>query len=162
MSLEDFCLRVPYPVLLPVTEAPRSADPEVLALEFSASATRKLLVDRSALRAMAQAESSRAPVGLRKTQTAFPTMITVGRTANNDIHLEDPSVSRFHAFFEVKQGVVELGDAGSSEGTRVAGQRLEPKGALVVVAPGTTVAFGNSEFILLSPDMYWHRLNPRK
>jgi hypothetical protein len=39
---------------------------------------------------------------VRKVQSTFPDMITVGRTANNDIVLADMSVSKFHAFFAVE------------------------------------------------------------
>src|SRR5690349_4740712 len=47
------------------------------------------------------ASSSGGPllVGVRKVQKEFPGMITVGRTANNDVVIEDPQVSKFHAFF---------------------------------------------------------------
>ena len=44
-------------------------------------------------------------------------MITVGRTANNDVALDYPCVSKFHAFF-TKMGLEwTLTDSGSTNGT---------------------------------------------
>src|SRR5690242_6179765 len=38
---------------------------------------------------------------IRKVQAIFPSMITVGRTANNDVIVPDVQMSRFHAFFRL-------------------------------------------------------------
>src|SRR5205814_569075 len=35
---------------------------------------------------------------VRKTTRAFPSMITIGRTSNNDVVLNDVGISKFHAF----------------------------------------------------------------
>lgn len=65
---------------------------------------------------------------LTKTQgTPFVDLITLGRTATNDIQLADPSVSRFQAFFRRRVGEWYLCDAGSKNGTRVAGKLLAPR-----------------------------------
>ncbi len=58
--------------------------------------------------------------------TPFVDLITLGRTAGNDIQLADASVSRFQAFFRRRLGEWYLCDAGSKNGTRVAGNRLAP------------------------------------
>ena len=47
-------------------------------------------------------------LAVRKVQDTFPSMITVGRTANNDLCISDVNVSRFHAFFRVHDDRVEL------------------------------------------------------
>src|SRR3954466_1649933 len=44
---------------------------------------------------------------LRKVQSTFPSMITVGRTENNDLVIPDEQVSKFHAFFRVVGDRVE-------------------------------------------------------
>jgi hypothetical protein len=50
----------------------------------------------------------------------------VGKTSNNDIILENESVSRRHCLFEIKAGrIVELSDLGSLNGTYVNGKRVE-------------------------------------
>lgn len=60
---------------------------------------------------------------------AFALGITVGRTSNNDIQIDDPSVSRFHAYFQQDphSGIWHVLDAESSNGTFIAGVRLQPK-----------------------------------
>lgn len=60
---------------------------------------------------------------------AFGIGITLGRTANNDIEIDDPSVSRFHAFFQLDEqsGIWHVVDAESSNGTWLEGERLTPK-----------------------------------
>src|SRR5207302_10503529 len=68
---------------------------------------------------------------LRKVQSTFPSMITVGRTDNNDLVVPDEQVSKFHAFFRLVGERVEISDAGSRNGTFVGGRRIESRGASV-------------------------------
>ena len=57
-------------------------------------------------------------------ENVFKARITVGRTGNNDLKLDDPSVSRFHAWLEPSGDAWVLVDAGSRNGTFVSGRRL--------------------------------------
>ena len=67
---------------------------------------------------------------LEKTKdNAFQRRITLGRTGNNDIEIDAASVSRFHAWFqrdEPSDGWAIV-DAGSKNGTHVAGKKLVAK-----------------------------------
>src|ERR1700761_7231244 len=45
---------------------------------------------------------------LRKVQSTFPSMITIGRTDNNDLVVADEQISKFHAFFRIIGDRVEL------------------------------------------------------
>jgi FHA domain len=74
-------------------------------------------------------------------ENAFKQRVTIGRTSNNDIVLEDVSVSRFHAFLEEDEGAWKLVDAGSRNGTVVAGQKLSVRVA-VVLQNGAPVRIG--------------------
>ncbi len=59
---------------------------------------------------------------------AFQRRVTMGRTTNNDIVLEDASVSRFHAWLQLNdKGAWEVVDAGSRNGTFINGRRLSQK-----------------------------------
>jgi hypothetical protein len=59
---------------------------------------------------------------------AFQRGVTVGRTSNNDLVIDDHSVSRFHAWFQRgDDGAWQLADAGSKNGTYLDGHRLAPK-----------------------------------
>lgn len=92
-----------------------------------------------------------------KTQQTFPAMITVGRTPNNEIVLHDVEVSKFHAWFRVADGRVELVDANSRNGTFVGHERLPPKEPRIV-ATGSTLRFGSLELQLLDAARCWDHL----
>ena len=67
-------------------------------------------------------------VVIEKTKdNAFQRRITIGRTANNDIILDDTSVSRFHAWIEQTTTDWVLVDAGSRNGSTVAGRKMVAK-----------------------------------
>ena len=103
-------------------------------------------------------EPPRIVLAVRKTKAVFPSMITLGRTSTNDLHVADVQVSRFHAFFLVHDDRVELGDAGSANGTWVGGTKLVPKGPSVIVVPGETIRFAHLAFHFLAPGDAWDRI----
>lgn len=94
-------------------------------------------------------------------QNAFGFGITVGRTENNDIPLDDNSVSRFHAYFQEdpKKGLL-LSDADSRNGTFVNGEKLKAKSP-VAVKPGAKLRFGSIDMTLYSPDAFFKFLETK-
>ncbi|MFZ5445462.1 MAG: FHA domain-containing protein [Myxococcota bacterium] len=67
-------------------------------------------------------------VVIEKTKdNAFKQRITIGRTANNDIVLDDSSVSRFHAWIEQVNHEWVFVDAGSRNGSTIAGRKVAAK-----------------------------------
>ncbi|MEP6861778.1 MAG: sigma 54-interacting transcriptional regulator [Deltaproteobacteria bacterium] len=60
-----------------------------------------------------------APLGARPLQ--------VGRSSTSDLQVDDPSISRDHAVFRVRDGAVEIEDLGSVNGTMVRGVRIAPR-----------------------------------
>ncbi|MBI3724185.1 FHA domain-containing protein [bacterium] len=94
----------------------------------------------------------------------FASMITVGRAANNDVRLNLPSVSKFHAYFtHVKRdNAWFIADANSSNGTFVNGERLKSdkgrikleNGSAIRLGPDVTVRFfdARSLYALLTSD----------
>jgi hypothetical protein len=62
----------------------------------------------------------------KKPGASFPDRITIGRTPNNDVVIEDPSVSRLHAYVRQADGWV-IADAGSKNGSWLDDARLEPR-----------------------------------
>jgi type VI secretion system protein ImpI len=52
----------------------------------------------------------------------FP--IRIGRNQLNDLHIDRPFVSQFHAAVDVRDGQIQLRDLGSTNGTVYGGQRL--------------------------------------
>lgn len=97
---------------------------------------------------------------IRKRQDVFPEMITVGRTANHDITINDATVSKFHAFFRMIDEHMELVDAGSRNGTKVMGRALVPR-VPIVVAAGTRIRFGTVDLVMQSARDAWDALRIR-
>lgn len=83
---------------------------------------------------------------VKSTGNAFGRGITVGRTGNNDVVLDDGSVSRFHAWFSRDTGDAGfvLTDAGSKNGSYAAGGRLLPRKP-TPVGEGMRLRFGQVE-----------------
>lgn len=80
----------------------------------------------------------------KKPGASFPDRITIGRTANNDVEIADPSVSRLHAYVRHGRGSLswQLADAGSKNGTWLAELRLEPRRE-AELAPGAQLRLGD-------------------
>ena len=67
--------------------------------------------------------------------------ISIGRAENNDIVVDDPTVSRHHAKVTYQDGKYTIEDLGSTSGTRVAGKEV----TMTQIASGETVKLGNTE-----------------
>ena len=57
------------------------------------------------------------------TYERFP--VRIGRNQLNDLHIDRPYVSQFHAAIDVRDGQITIRDLGSTNGTVVLGQRLQ-------------------------------------
>jgi hypothetical protein len=90
----------------------------------------------------------------------FMQKITLGRTSNNDIILDDASVSRFHAWVEEVSGVFYYADAGSRNGSLVDGKRIEAK-VKIQLKNGTKLRVGSVELIFYVPDEFFKMLKRR-
>lgn len=75
-----------------------------------------------------------------------PGSITLGRRAGNDIVLTaDPYVSGHHARIDCEAGSVSLTDVGSTNGTQLNGQKLEPNTCQLLME-GDAVQIGQSKY----------------
>jgi ABC transport system ATP-binding/permease protein len=76
------------------------------------------------------------------------TRMSIGRDPSNDLVLEDPNVSRFHAEIAASNGRVELVDLGSRNGTRLNGSIVErahvEAGSEIGIGPFALVFDGES------------------
>lgn len=77
----------------------------------------------------------------KSADNAFKQRITIGRTANNDIVLDDTSVSRFHAWLEQQNQEWVLVDAGSRNGSTVSGRKIAAK-TPIALTNGTPLRIG--------------------
>lgn len=99
---------------------------------------------------------------IRKRQDVFAEMITVGRTANNDIVINDATISKFHAYFRaLDNGGYELIDVGSRNGTRVMGRQLTPKFSIEVTL-GSRVRFGSIDLAIRDAASTWDVIRKRE
>src|SRR5436190_23635626 len=76
--------------------------------------------------------------------------LAVGRAPDNDLVLEDVSVSRHHARLSVEGGRLTVEDLGSANGTFVAGERIVANVANVVPL-GQTIRLGDVELRFTPP-----------
>ncbi|MBI3184422.1 MAG: FHA domain-containing protein [Myxococcales bacterium] len=85
----------------------------------------------------------------------FLDSITVGRTTNNDVLIDDHSVSRFHAYFKKdnQSGLWKLVDASSSNGTWVGPLKLRP-GVAEMVRDLLMLRFGDVEVRFMLPESF--------
>jgi hypothetical protein len=71
--------------------------------------------------------------------------LNVGRVADNDLHLEHPSVSKIHAALVMnREGTLLVADTGSTNGTYINGRRIA-YGEARHIADGDVVSFGDVE-----------------
>lgn len=63
----------------------------------------------------------------KKPGASFPDRITIGRTGNNDVVLADTSVSRLHAYIRRGNSGWVVADAGSKNGSWLAGVALDAR-----------------------------------
>ena len=63
----------------------------------------------------------------KKPGASFADRITIGRTPNNDIAINDHSVSRLHAYVRLDGARWVVADAGSKNGSWIRGRPLEPR-----------------------------------
>jgi hypothetical protein len=63
----------------------------------------------------------------KKTGASFADRITIGRTPNNDIVMNDSSVSRLHAYIRRDGNSWVVADAGSKNGSWLRGSKLEAR-----------------------------------
>ncbi len=159
-SREGFAAAYDHPFLLALTGVDVAPRPMMtLRLHNGAAEVQAALMAER--RRLATGERQASVLPIRKVQSTFPSMITVGRARNNDLCVPDTLVSKFHAFFVRRpaDGVWTLADAGSSNGTRIGDRELVAKGAAEVVRSGDRVRFGVTSFSFFDAVGLWSALH---
>ena len=157
---EEFAAAYPHPFLLALSGLDAPPPPaRTIRMEGGAEVMNAIMAER---RRMLAEGAKKGPVVLpvRKVQTSFPSMITVGRARNNDIVVPDVLVSKFHAFFrQLADEQWALADAGSANGTKLGDVELVPKGQPERLRSGDQITFGGvSLFRFLDAAGLWSAL----
>ncbi len=71
-------------------------------------------------------------------------LVLVGRGADSDLRIDHKSISKLHCVLVKTDGLILLRDLGSTNGTRVNGQRVR-RAALL---PNDTLAFANFKYVV--------------
>lgn len=82
------------------------------------------------------------PDGSEVTHDLTDDVITLGRVEDNQIQIEDASVSSHHAELSLRGANYSLRDLGSTNGTTINGASVEPE-AENNLAPGDRIVFGS-------------------
>ena len=90
--------------------------------------------------------------GVREVNLPAAGVVSIGRLPENALRLDAKSVSRKHAELSVKNGVVTLTDVGSSRGTILNGERIDP-GKGVRLAPGDEIRIGDFRIVVPHADV---------
>jgi len=80
-------------------------------------------------------------------------VVSIGRALDNDVILEDPRVSRYHAQLRQRYGRYVLYDLGSSDGTQINGYPVEE----CVLHSGDVISFAGVQVIYGEDPPTWRR-----
>jgi hypothetical protein len=129
------------PVLIVVGKAAelvgesKSADRTMIASRAAIGAQQVALLDR----VFPVTKASHAPRG----------PVQLGRSADNDVPMPEYSISKRQCQFHFEAEGTKITDCGSTNGTIVGGNRLEP-GQSVLIQDGTKVSLGRFAFVFRS------------
>ncbi len=137
-ELVEFCgvIAVPAIRIIDIGNAARHGDPEATVEPNRIQLPTMVNSGMGALRYLEQ-------VGFltKRPGNPFPSFISVGRAANNDIVMAVETVSKLHAFFTIDDDVWQLTDYNSTNGTQLNGEMIEP-GKATPVADMDRLQFG--------------------
>lgn len=100
---------------------------EPMPLEGEETDTLVASMDGALASAVAASGNLRVYPLAKKQGAPFADMITIGRTGNNDVVIDDVTVSRFHAFLRQRGSTWYVCDSGSKNGTKLEGEKLTPR-----------------------------------
>lgn len=146
-TLEEFCQRHPHPFLLTAAGA-------LVNFIKPYDVAKTPTVDRLVIGgASLGGEDSSEPNEGYKVFEAIPRntesrRASLGFSQDCDVHLDDPSVSRHHAWLAWTEHGYYLEDASSTAGTALNGELLEP-GRAVQLAPGDRIALGTVDLVFM-------------
>jgi hypothetical protein len=157
-SCQEFSAAHPHPFLIAASGLESKPGSQLRTIRMAGGAALEAAL-KAERRRIASGVRSPTVIPVRKVQSTFSTMISVGRANSNDVVVPDALVSNFHAVFrQLEGGTWALADAGSANGTRIGERQLPPKGTPEPVHPGDRITFGVSVFRFLDAAGLWAAL----
>ncbi|MBF0462337.1 MAG: FHA domain-containing protein [Magnetococcales bacterium] len=147
-SQEEFKKLVEYPVLVGSAFFPGAAWQQE---EEGIHTSRALASVKEPSKKVRPLAGHLFPLSKNPATTTEEEIFIVGRSAASDLRMNDPTISKRHARFEVKEGKVFLSDLGSSNGTTVNAVALHPSVSREINV-GDRIGFGKNYFVFLSPE----------
>lgn len=95
-----------------------------------------------------------------KAVSGAPGPISLGRTADTDLHIPEYSISKHHCAISPVDGAFAIRDTGSTNGTEVDGVKLTP-GQDARLRGGETIVLGRFAFRFDTPTSLLERLRPK-
>ncbi|MFN0250121.1 MAG: FHA domain-containing protein [Kofleriaceae bacterium] len=145
--MSEFLRRYSYPFLVHTSGTLKG--------DGDRSQTRGLTVDRIVVEGKSTKVGDNFLAGELRSRSAED-VITVGFSSTCDVVINDPSLSKQHAWFETANGDWRVWDNESLAGTLVNGTPLKP-GEPKILATGDKVTFGYVDTTFLTADAF-HRL----
>ena len=94
------------------------------------------------------AADSRRVYPLRQRRTRTDSLITIGRSPQNDVCINDASISKLHACFKLTGAGFRLSDKNSTNGTWLGRVKLSPD-CPYDVTTGKSLRFGNVQLVFM-------------
>ncbi|MDP6506470.1 MAG: FHA domain-containing protein [Planctomycetota bacterium] len=157
LSEEEFLKEYNYPVMVQERATPSEGGES----NYSTIYMAKDLLDGKLADGIGQPDRGIVIEIMKRNTQLFEGMINVGRASNNDLVLDVPGISKFHAYFsrEPKTDNYSLTDANSKNGTFVNRTPLRPY-ASSSLGDGDRICFaGQVEFRFYSPAKFYEMLN---
>ncbi len=152
LAPEDFATAYPFPFLL---ELASLRDDEMLDEAMGEEPTIAASSNSVAGVPTKPWDQTRVVTIQKRRPTTPANHITVGRSANNDIVVPSPLVSKLHAAFEQRGDDWFVFDIGSRNGTTVASLGLPPNEPRVIDI-GAEIGFGDTRFLFVPPLFFHH------
>jgi pSer/pThr/pTyr-binding forkhead associated (FHA) protein len=140
--------RISTPTALRLGDVVSVGGVELDLISAESDASKTLVLSGAALLEAGGGWSLRAGSGIEKGQIIpLSGLMDVGRALECDISILEPSLSRKHAEFEVRNGDLILTDLGSSNGTYVNGEKVQK----IQLNDKDVVQFQNVRFTVIAP-----------
>jgi len=81
----------------------------------------------------------------------FLSKIIVGRTSTQDIIIDDIKISKFHAYFQIKDGRYYLCDPGSTNGTIIDNLKMDVS-TPVIINNNNVIRFADNSYTFFTPE----------